>query len=477
MSRTIFLLKTIPKTELTAFGKFLQSPFFTQKTYLFDLFQEIIRHKQGFEAIISDQEKLFSKLFPKTTFNETKWKKILSDLNQLIEMFLAVRRLQDDENLKKAALVDAYFDQAQEAFFDKELNYHLRALTTSDDSVERWHQQYWTAKKYFSYPHTDRTKDESDLVQKLDLYLDVYYWVAKLQLACNKAIRANFLSEPENITLSNWLLEHTQGYSYQLTPLLVLYRDLLKLLIHLDADAFLKYIEYLKKNLSHIESGEQETLVRYALSMCIRLSRMGEKLALQWYAEILNWSLETGIGSVTLNVDTFVNHGLVFLQNNAYPDFHQFLKTNLDKLPEDRKEDTAFLLMAFFYFRQKDYKNVQANLLRISTRNVRFTYRIQSLLIRNTYHLVQNEQENRSELKRILKNYEDYFKGKHEDFSKEFIQQFLELGFFIQQLEAFTNESSKKNWSLAQFQLEIEQRQPACRDWIEAQLAALSLQK
>ena len=100
-TKLIQYLKTFTKTEITQFGKFLQSPYFNNSKLLIQLFQVLKKHHPDFDSKVLERRRISRKLFPNQKFQEKKLSNLFSDMDKLIEKFWIVEHIEQKSKLFK----------------------------------------------------------------------------------------------------------------------------------------------------------------------------------------------------------------------------------------------------------------------------------------------------------------------------------------------------------------------------------------
>lgn len=94
--RLFKFLSSLDEEEWTSFGKFLQSPFFTQKKEPYELIRLVRAQKSFPELTTADEERCMRKLWQKSPDDagiRNRWLRLLSETSLLLERFLAVEKL------------------------------------------------------------------------------------------------------------------------------------------------------------------------------------------------------------------------------------------------------------------------------------------------------------------------------------------------------------------------------------------------
>lgn len=96
-SITIDTLKSLDVEEIRSFGKFIRSPYFNESPLLIKLYDALRKYYPEFSNRNLTKEKLHRKIFPGRRYNDEVLRKILSELEKLLEQYLSHSYL--DKNL------------------------------------------------------------------------------------------------------------------------------------------------------------------------------------------------------------------------------------------------------------------------------------------------------------------------------------------------------------------------------------------
>lgn len=467
-NHTNSLLKLLSKPEMTLLGKFLQSPFFTAKKFLYPLFSEL---RATDLQPAKSAGAAFTRVFPREPFDRHKWNKALSDLNACIEEFLIVRQVSDDPHLRIQAEVNALFGRHDAGLFQRKVSAILKNLTGKSvrETADSWQLRFWTLKRAASNPLADRTKASGEQLDDLENSLDLYYFISKLQLACNRASQAQVLQLKNDQEVFRQLLEHTKRLDPSgQSALLILYRALLHLLTVPDAP-FGQFFALLQTEGPRLERGELESVVLFAFNYCIRCHRQGQAGAFGRYRQVFDWADTQAIWTATAAEDLFLNTGVMFAKSQDSEGFEAFLKKGKSTLPAERHQDAVALLQAYRHFYQSDFDSAALALATVKTRHPRYTLLFHSLKVRNVYEQWLLEPADPGELEQALNSFEDFLQRK--DLFAESLQQSYRLMIWF--VRKMMQNGKKRALSKVQLKEELKKKQPAARDWLSARIDGL----
>lgn len=98
----IKVLKTFSAGEVKEFDKFVRSPYFGGSEYLTKFWQEIKKYYPGFDEDKISRERIFKRLYPGKTYNDSTIRKLASDLFKMSEEFISI------SEIRKTKVPDRY---------------------------------------------------------------------------------------------------------------------------------------------------------------------------------------------------------------------------------------------------------------------------------------------------------------------------------------------------------------------------------
>jgi hypothetical protein len=115
------ILSALNKEELVEFSKLLRSPYFNNQSTIIKLFDYILPYYPDFNSPELDDIKLFHVLNPGKKYNDTVFRKYLSDLTRLAETFLIVNGHKKDKDGDALVLLEEYYRRRINVRYEKTL--------------------------------------------------------------------------------------------------------------------------------------------------------------------------------------------------------------------------------------------------------------------------------------------------------------------------------------------------------------------
>jgi hypothetical protein len=467
---SISLLCLLSKSELTAFGKYLKSPFFSNKKHLPVLFDTL---RNAGARVAEAPEVAYGRVFPGEPFDQHRWNKALSDLNACIRDFLAVRHFQAHPDFYRLAEVaalaasdnDVPFRRAARAVLDEAPG------RSAPDRTEAWWLRLQVYKSVMTHPRTDRMKGVEAALDNMESHIDTYYYVYKLQIACNRLTAGRVLTwsdgTPEDF--SRLLSEAERVALRSGSPLLRLYCRLTSLLTDSGAH-FTDFYQALEQDGPALDNKELWTIVYVALNRYIALLHRNPSESFGRFTELFAFASRHRLFGGPLWEDAFLNFGVSFARLGDKVNFDHLMRMESGLLPTERRDDALVLISAYWHFYNQDYDKAQEQLVFMGTRHPRYVLMLHLLSVRNTYMLSVSDPEfDIDQVERALKGFGDFLK-RQSVFSKAFCKPFADLIWFIRKMCALRMKRGVRKEDLV---AELEKRQPAAVDWLRLLIGQL----
>ena len=151
-SSSIEILRSLDSHEFRQFGKFVRSPYFNENSGIVNLYDILKKYYPGFDSKNFSKEKIHRRLYPKKKYNDTNFRKLLSDLKKLLEEFLTYSSLNGRHLFERKTLLLEKLDSIkQDRLFEKELS----ELETKLKSINNIEDEFFINNYFLSTLKTD----------------------------------------------------------------------------------------------------------------------------------------------------------------------------------------------------------------------------------------------------------------------------------------------------------------------------------
>lgn len=361
-TKLITLLKTFNKYELNRLRKYIESPFFNENQLLVDLFDVIDKFLRSSRTEL-EQQVVWNKIFEDKKYNDTKFRRLCSDLNKLAQDFLAI------EDFKNQPLA---FESYQLRLLNtKGLDKHYLAV---ERNVNRDKEKLKLRDAMFYYNNAMLEYEKHVYMEKhgvmrtkkvnlsaADLQLDCFFLSLKLKNYCDAINYKNILNINISIGMIEELLEIAKQDVYQSVPAVGIYYQILLTLTERENEThFFNLKQLLNDNNFRFQQQEMRNMYIFAQNYCIKKINTGNAKYYRELFDIYKTLIET---QIILNKGIIVpwdykNITSVGLRVGEFKWVEKFIKNYNQHLPKDHQKNALVYNLAILHFYKKDYNEV-----------------------------------------------------------------------------------------------------------------------
>lgn len=409
------LLRTLDEKEITSFHRYLKHIHGNEQIAL-SLFAYILKFFPGFQ----DEKKLdmdyaYRKIF-KTEIGGDR-KKVLNtlyDLHLWLKDFLLTEKATGGAFESQALWLMVLRERGLDVEFSKQVS---RLRTGIPASSRRDTSDYLkdVAVQYFGYYHVtrDNLDSDNDAFRQYEGSLDLYYAVAKLKIACEKANRKNVLSLPLDPEILSVNLNDSGMYPYGKHHLLSLYREVYKLVALHQEESYDRVKAMLHEFVENVASDELQRVIKYLYNYAssqVRNKRNEFSEKTHWLNKFcLEHSIFLHTGS--MSVTQFNNIINAACSAHDVDWASRFVDEQIRFLPEPLREAAETLAKAIILFEKKEFSQVLVLLENKDFREFFDNMRSRALITRSYYELGTDD----SKLLDICSAFEKFLKRHDKD--------------------------------------------------------------
>lgn len=394
-NKLITLLETFSKEDLFLFKKLVNSSYFNENESISKLLEVIYSYlkETNTDSKKYAKEAIWKKIFPKTAYQDTKYRRLFSDLNKLAAQFLL------QESIKKPLdqqinLLKIYNRPELEKYYNYTINTIDEIIIDEKQCSDYYYKKFVIAEQQHLYSENDDEHKQTNLthIEHADYYLECFYTLQKLKFYCDnlgynnlyKKTSKNILNIEavlNNLEESN-LLNETVIYAYVLV---------IKLLIDPNDDNNYYLLKKLLEEKSFfVATNELEVLYTHLRNYCIlQKINLGQTAFFDELFEIFKVQLSKNLllKNQQLNTQNYKNIITVSLRVKAFDWLEKFIKEYTPKLPENEQSNALNYNLANVYFYQKKFEKVIEQLREVEYNNSNYALGSKLLLMRTYYEL------------------------------------------------------------------------------------------
>lgn len=116
------ILNKLSQREIKLFSAFVESPYLNKSKKLILFFGEIIKFYPNFDFQKTDKEDLMKRIDPGLTYNDSTFRNLVLDLTKLLEKFIVLEKLNENEWDRNIYLLKSLTERKNEFLFKKNLS-------------------------------------------------------------------------------------------------------------------------------------------------------------------------------------------------------------------------------------------------------------------------------------------------------------------------------------------------------------------
>ena len=484
-NKLYIVLTYFDRIEQNRLRKYIRSPYFNVNETLMDLFDIIIQYIDKNEGKIEKRKRskldtshlltkegIWQKLFKIEPYNDTRFRKLSSELLKLVEGYLAQEIYENKPLQQINYLFEAVGDKRIEKLYTStERNARLISTHQNLKPADYYYYQYLIEKNYYESLDVDMQRGEKSNVEKIINYLDEFYLAEKLKWYDSLLSRKSIVNHDFKVLFIDEIIEHIQKYPYEHNIVISIYTKVLLTRIYEDIEQnFHDLCSLLEKNIDKFSKTEQYELYSCALNYCIRKFNKGESKFMSLYHELFEKMLENevafyAISDGSLSPWDFKNTILFSLRLGKYEWTENFIQKYKNRLPKEFRDNAVSYNLALVYFYQKKFNKVMELLREVEYEDISYSLGSKSMLMAIYY-----EQDELDALFSLSDSFKTFL-SRHKDINDGLRNPYLQYIHFVRKLTKIKNGDKK---SIEQIRQEIKDAKGvASEKWLLEKLAEL----
>ena len=397
-SKVYIALDHLSIYELNSFKKFLESPYFNSNEILvslYELYEPLLKEKIKEDL---DKETIWAALYPKEEYNDTRYRKVHSELLKLFETFVAQKEYDTNKSLRANLTLQAVRKRKIEKLYKSVTSSTDRTINQNyNRSTEYLYSKYYNEKEKLElYSESELLRKRSKSIEndvnitEIVKYLDQFYLSEKLKyyvklLGWKKMI--SLKQELENIEEMHGMIVSPQNENI---PPIMIYNTITKTQIDQDnVDNYFQLKRLVDEYIDNFPDDEIRNIYDALLSFCVRRVNKGDlafqEETLNVYKEALRKETIFQDGNITQV--TFNNIVFFALRTGAYDWAEEFIENYNGRLKdEDRPSSVAFSKARVMFYREEFGKAIEL-LQQVEMNSVVYTLSSKTILLLSYYEL------------------------------------------------------------------------------------------
>ena len=394
-SKLIGILRSFTSKEMREFEHYLHSSFFNSDEKVIQLFNYLrkgILHSSALEKKdVLDKSFLSNKLFPGKKYDPKKIPYLLTDLTRHTENYAINKALEKDQDLqlillaKEMAARDC--KKAYNNTYDKSTD---KAKSSTVKDADFYYYQFLAEHNHLGYAIAKQQRKEKSNIEVVVENLDKFYLARKLQLCCEIFNVQNVLSSNYRIFLLEEILSHLREHSYQDTPIIGIYYQILKTLTEPSLEEhFIKLKKLLLEHEAVLSSSELLEAYQYAINYCIKKINLGNINYQKTLFDIYKIQLNKKVMLVDNSFSQwdFKNMVSISLRLREHAWASNFIHEYKKYLTDSERENAFVYNLSYLHFHKKEYSKSLSLLQKVDFTDIYYQLDTRAIMLKIYYEL------------------------------------------------------------------------------------------
>ena len=398
-----------PAEQLSA-RKFLQSPFFNNRSDVLALFELLVQAQRRGKLAELNKEALFEQLFPGQPYHNLTLNHLFAYLSERLEQFLAQLEMQRDGLTERLYRVRAFRRRGLAQLFERDAQILEKEHLASPKRHAGWYFfQYQLQQEVFSQRIVQQRSGDTNLQGTVDA-LGQFFILENLRWACTahslKALGGNSYQLP--------LIEAVQAAAASMAeqPAITLLAHSLRALQDPEDEAAFRNITRLLQEYPDLfPHAESRDIYMSAINFCIRRQNRGERHYAREAFELYRSALDRGLlhENGVLPKYTYNNIHMLAQVSGERSWARTFLDQYRDDLPAAERDNIFRYNLAVYHFRAGEHQKVLEYLRAVEFSEVFINLDVRRMLLKSYYEL-----EEWSALDSLLGSFKVYLRRQQE---------------------------------------------------------------
>lgn len=394
-NKLIETLATFSKYELNRFRKYVESPFFNESKHLLLLFNLLAKELKKKGVIHSTKEAQWKIVFGNATYNDTKFRRLHSDLLKLLEGFIGYEIYAANPVKEQLNILQAINQRDLQKLENTALKQTEKAQERSPhrNSTYYLNEFHLQCEKELFERRTFHRDQQTNLDAMMD-NLDYFYLSEKLKSYCElinnkKAFQIDY--EP---VFASEILEHLRKVNYEHIPAINIYYHVFLMLTEQESEVYFeRLLELLTQHANAFPAAEAQALYGQAQNYCILKINSGQGDFMEKLFNIYQTVLEQEIilNQGVLSVWDYKNIVTVGSRTGKFDWVEQFILDYKNKLPTAFQENAYSFNLARLFFSKKEYSKVIELLATVEYQDVFYLLDSKTMLLKTYFEIDEQE--------------------------------------------------------------------------------------
>ena len=370
----IKLLRSFTAKEISDFNDFLLSPYFNKKKSVIKLFDNIKKYYPEFKDTEISKKNIHDKMFPGKVFNDTNFRVLVHNLNELAKKFTAYRSFESSKTEFDFRLITGLMNKQQFSYLEKLIgklknDLEKENIIADELNFNKFRLEYENI-FFLSESHLgvfERFLDKADF-EKTFYYLSSFYYIKSMRIYINILNLQIIYNKKFNTQHFEKMVSVIDKSIFKDNPVIEIYYCIIKLFSADDEEKHYFRVKEILKNISNtLHNSDLVEIYINLTNYCNRNINAGKKNFRKEKFELYKDEnkLKLCILKGYMQPIYYKNLVILALSLDEYKWVKEFISEYKNELPEDSKENIYSYCMALYEFDLKEFDRAIEQLSKI----------------------------------------------------------------------------------------------------------------
>ena len=441
-NKLVGILHCLNRLEINQFTKYINSSFFNENELVKQLLEIYLPSIKNKEEITETKESIWQQIFPNKKYNDTKFRRINSDLLKLLEGYLSYKEYSENEVISSLSLLKSVQKRGINKLVKSSLKQASQALKKHPfRNGEFYHNEYLLELEYAQTANAQFQRNEQINLDKIADNLDYFFISEKLKYYCELINSKGVFEIEYEMLFSTEILNHLKKHPYEDIPVISIYHKIYLSLKEPDVQSHYGELCQLLQEHSHkFPIDEARLMYGFAQNYCIKKINSGKAEFLEELFKLYQVVIEKKIIFVnnTLSPWDYKNIVTVGIRIKRFVWIEKFIHQYKNILPDEFRDTAYSYNLSKVYFSKNEFGKVIKLLQSIDYQDIFYLLDSKATLLKSFYELKEFET-----LSRLLDSFKILLNRK-KNISKNYRINYLNLIKHAQKLVDIQNGKTKK---------------------------------
>lgn len=430
------LLSIFGAEEMRALRVFISSPFFNQSTVLVDLFDYVRAYHPEYQSRDLGKREVFQSLNRTVPFSDKFINDRFSDLTKLVEEFLIVQQMKNDQELRGQALRRNLIKHNQYELFSKKIKKEISVREKKVNNGWRYFYDLWELHfELFKHPQTPKWDMKGDASKEMIGYLDEAYLIIKLRYGFHNRMRQSIFKPEGSDELLEKLIELSKGHE---NPVVQFYNLFLEYFAVSDVEEhWHKIKEYYFQNYKELPLEEKKAGLLGLINKGFKVVLKSQHDFFKQIFELYQFGLETKllIEDGCIRELTFKNIALIGSGLREIKWTKAFIKKYQHNLPKGYDPNILYISQAYLAFYNREFEKSMEWLNKNERMNAREKNNFKSLFVRCLYEQYCIDPSYEELLASYIGSYTKFLQRRKKEQSADKVTAYLNFVYLVKRMK------------------------------------------